>query len=144
MLLTSFPTTPPLPPFRPYPSPFVVTDTTNLKSARAVEVAFLGRLIFYISCWPPAAKSSGRHHLSLKDEEVSRLTVCRRPINYRISSHFGETGETLISGFKRKGTTLRTLVWAVTSLWPQKVVWSHVYSARAKLMQIADQARDLV
>ena len=53
MLLTSFPTTPP--PFRPYPSPLpiishnslsVVTDTTNLKSARAVEVAFLGRLIF--------------------------------------------------------------------------------------------------
>ena len=43
------------PPFRPYPSPLpiishyslsVVTDTTNLKSARAVEVAFLGRLIF--------------------------------------------------------------------------------------------------
>ena len=54
MLLTSFPTTPP-PPFRPYPSPLpiishnslsVVTDTTNLKSARAVEVAFFGRLIF--------------------------------------------------------------------------------------------------
>ena len=52
MLLTSFPTTPP-PPFRPYPSPLpiifslsLVTDTTNLKSARAVEVAFLGRLIF--------------------------------------------------------------------------------------------------
>ena len=54
MLLTSFPTTTP-PPFRPYPSPLpiishnslsVVTDTTNLKSARAVEVAFLGRLIF--------------------------------------------------------------------------------------------------
>ena len=56
MLLTSFPTTHlPPPPFRPYPSPLpiishnslsVVTDTTNLKSARAVEVAFLGRLIF--------------------------------------------------------------------------------------------------
>ena len=55
MLRTSFPTTPPPPPFRPYPSPLpiishnslsVVTDTTNLKSARAVEVAFLGRLIF--------------------------------------------------------------------------------------------------
>ena len=79
------------------------------------------------------------------NEQVSRLAVCRRPINYRISSHFGETGETLISGLRRKGITLRTLMLAVTSLWPQKVVCrSHVYSARTKLMQIADQARDLV
>ena len=34
---------------------------------------------------------------------------------------------------------------AVTSLWPQKVVcWSQIYSARAKLKLISDQARDLV
>ena len=29
-------------------------------------------------------------------------------------------GETLISGLKRKGIILRALMWAVTSLWPQK------------------------
>ena len=79
------------------------------------------------------------------NEQVSLLAVFRRPINYRISSHFGEKGETLISGLRRKSIKLRTLMWAVTSLWPQKVVCrSHVYSARAKLMQIADQARVLV
>ena len=36
-------------------------------------------------------------------------------------------------------------MWAVTSLWPQKVVCgSQIYSARAKLNLISDQARDLV
>ena len=36
-------------------------------------------------------------------------------------------------------------MWAVTSLWPQKVAFrSQNYSARAKLMLISDQARDLV
>ena len=36
-------------------------------------------------------------------------------------------------------------MWAVTSLWPQKVVVrSQIYSARAKLMLTSDQARDLV
>ena len=36
-------------------------------------------------------------------------------------------------------------MWAVTSLWPQKVAFrSQKYSARAKLMLISDQARDLV
>ena len=35
-------------------------------------------------------------------------------------------------------------MWAVTSLWPQKVAFrSQNYSARAKLMLISDQARDL-
>ena len=34
----------------------------HLKSARSAEVAFRGRLIFYISFWPPASKFSGRHH----------------------------------------------------------------------------------
>ena len=53
-------------------------------------------------------------------------------------------GETLISGLKRKGIILRALMWAVTSLWPQKVAFrSQNYSARAKLMLISDQARDL-
>ena len=36
-------------------------------------------------------------------------------------------------------------MWAMTSLWPQKVVCgSQIYSARAKLKLISDQARDLV
>ena len=36
-------------------------------------------------------------------------------------------------------------MWAVTSLWLQKLVcMSHIYSAKAKLMQISDHARDLV
>ena len=38
-------------------------------------------------------------------------------------------------------------MWAVTSLWPQKIVCkSQIYSARAKLKLISDryQARDLV
>ena len=40
---------------------------------------------------------------------------------------------------------LRALMWAVTSFWPQKVVFrSQIYSARAKLRLISDQARDLV
>ena len=41
------------------------------------------------------------------------------------------------------GIILRALMWAVTSLWPQKVAFrSQNYSARAKLMLISDQARD--
>ena len=40
---------------------------------------------------------------------------------------------------------LRNLMWAVTSLWPQKVAFrSQNYSARAKLKLISDQARGLV
>ena len=36
-------------------------------------------------------------------------------------------------------------MWAVKSLWPQKVVGkSQIYSARAKLKLTSDQARDLV
>ena len=36
-------------------------------------------------------------------------------------------------------------MWAVTSLWPQKVAFgSQNYSATAKLMLISDQARDLL
>ena len=36
-------------------------------------------------------------------------------------------------------------MWAVTSVWPQKVAFrSQIYSARAKLILISDQARDLV
>ena len=52
----------------------------------------------------------------------------------------------MISGLRHKGTTvLRALMWAVTSLWPQKEVYrSEIYSARAKLTMISDQARDLV
>ena len=54
-------------------------------------------------------------------------------------------GETLISGLRQEGIILRALMWAVTSLWPQKVAFgSQNYSARAKLMLISDQARDLV
>ena len=53
--------------------------------------------------------------------------------------------KTLISGLRRKGIILRALMWAVTSLWPEKVAFrSQNYSARAKLMLISDQARDLV
>ena len=49
-----------------------------------------------------------------------------------------------ISGLRRKGIILRALMWAVTSLWPQKVAFrSQKYSARAKLMLIYDQVRDL-
>ena len=78
----------------------------------------------------------------IKPHEGTSLTigkVCRRPICNRISSHFGQTGETLISGLRRKNiilTILRALMWGVTSLWLQK--------ARAKLKLISDQARDLV
>ena len=54
-------------------------------------------------------------------------------------------GETLISGLRQKGIILRALMWAVTSLWPQKVAFgSQNYSATAKLMLISDQARDLL
>ena len=36
-------------------------------------------------------------------------------------------------------------MWVVISLWPQKVVCStNIYSERATLMHISDQARDLV
>ena len=39
----------------------------------------------------------------------------------------------------------RRSMWAVTGIWPQKGVFrSQIYSARAKLMHISDQARDLV
>ena len=49
------------------------------------------------------------------------------------------------SGLRRKGILLLALMWAVTSLWPQKVAFrGQTYSARAKLMLISNQARDLV
>ena len=41
--------------------------------------------------------------------------------------------------------SLGASLWAVTKLWPQKVVFrSQIYSSRAKLMLISDQSRDLV
>ena len=87
-----------------------------------------------------------KESLSLMKEQVSRLaksavvqyvTVFRLILATRM--------KTLISGLRRKGIILRALMWAVTSLWPQKVAFrSQNYSARAKLMLISDQARDLV
>ena len=54
-------------------------------------------------------------------------------------------GETLISGLRQKGIILQALMWVVISLWPQKVVCrTNIYSERATLMHISDQARDLV
>ena len=41
--------------------------------------------------------------------------------------------------------SLGASLWAVTKLWPRKVVFrGQIYSARAKLMLISDQSRDLV
>ena len=41
--------------------------------------------------------------------------------------------------------SLGASLWAVMKLWPRKVVFrSQIYSARAKLMLISDQSRDLV
>ena len=95
-----------------------------------------------LSSRPPDPWEIMRHH---DWQSLTIRKVCLRPICYRISSHFGLTGETLILGLRRKGIILRALMWAVTSLWPQKVAFrSQNYSARAKLMLISDQARDLV
>ena len=45
----------------------------------------------------------------------------------------------------RKASYCKALMWVVTSVWPQKVVCrTHICSARATLMHISDQARDLV
>ena len=53
-------------------------------------------------------------------------------------------GESLISGLGGKAS-LGASLWAVTKLWPRKVVFrGQIYSARAKLMLISDQSRDLV
>ena len=50
-------------------------------------------------------------------------------------------GETLISDWRQRGIILRASLWAVTSLWPQKVSFSsRIYSAGAKLMLISGQA----
>ena len=70
--------------------------------------------------------------------------VCHRPmLTYFVS--FWLNGETLISGLRRKGIILQALMWAVTSLWPQKGAFgSQNYSATAKLMLISDQTRDLL
>ena len=41
--------------------------------------------------------------------------------------------------------SLGASLWAVTKLWPRKVVFrGQIYSARAKLMLISDQSRDLI
>ena len=72
-----------------------------------------------------------------KSAVVQYVTVFRRILA-------NKTGETLILGLRRKGIILRALMWAVTSLWPQKVVCrSQFYSTRAKLMLICYQARPL-
>ena len=57
----------------------------------------------------------------------------------------GYTGERLFPGLRRKDWILRTLLLAVTSLWPHKVGSRvEIYSARWKFMLISDQAKDLV
>ena len=78
------------PPSRSSPLPIISHKSLHyLKSARAVEVVFRGRLI--------SRFLSGRLQQSfpegiIKPYEGTSLTigkVCRRPICYRISSHFG-------------------------------------------------------
>ena len=81
----------------------------------------------------------------MKSYEGTSLTigqVYRCPISSSISSHFGQTKRrNTYLVLRRKGIILRALMWAVTSLWPQKVVCrSQIYSARAKLKLISDQA----
>ena len=113
-----------------------------LKSARGRScfpwsVNFLG--FFLAACNKVFRKAS----LSLMKEQVSRLaksavvqyvTVFRLILAKRVK-HWSRAW----------GIILRALMWAVTSLWPQKVAFrSQNYSARAKLMLISDQARDLV
>ena len=97
------------------------------------SVNFLG--FFVAACSKVLRKAS----LNLMKEQVSRLaeSAVVQYVTYRISSHFGYTVETLISGLRRKGIILQALMWAVTSLWPQKVAFrSQNNSARAKLMLI--------
>ena len=54
-------------------------------------------------------------------------------------------GERLILDLRRKDCILRALSLAVKSLWPHKAgSWGEIQSARWKLMQISDQAKDLV
>ena len=54
-------------------------------------------------------------------------------------------GERLILDLRRKDCILRALSLAVKSLWPHKAgSWGEIQLARWKLMQISDQAKDLV
>ena len=61
---------------------------------------------------------------------------------YQSSGKEKESCCRVISDLRRKGIILRALMWAVTSLWPHKVVCvGQMYSVRAKLKLITDQAR---
>ena len=77
------------------------------------------------------------------EEQVSRLvksTVVQKVPVFRLILAKRNTNLVL----RRKGIVLRALMWAVTSLWSQKVVCrSQIYSARAKLKLTSDQATDL-
>ena len=77
-------------------------------------------------------------------ELILRLILAKR-VKHCFHSFIHEWMKTLISGLRPKGIILRALMWAVTSLWPQKIAFRiQNYSAREKLMLISDQARHLV
>ena len=105
------------------------------------SVNFLG--FFLTICNNVFRKAS----LSLMKEQVSRLAksaVVQYVAVFRLI--LAKRVKHTDLGFEtERHHTAWALMWAVTSLWPQKVAFrSQNYSARAKLMLISDQARDLV
>ena len=93
-----------------------------------------------------AALSKVLRKASLKPYEETILTPgkiywVQYPLVFRLIS--GYTGERLIPGLRHG--ILRSLLLAVTSLWPHKVGSRvEIYSARWKFMLISDQDKDLV
>ena len=120
-------------------------DIWNQRAGRSCFPRSVNFLRFFLAA---CSKVFRKASLSLMKEQVSRLaksavvqyvTVFRLILAKRVK-HTDLGLETEL-----KGIILWALTWAVTSLWPQKVTFrSQNYSARAKLMVISDQARDLV
>ena len=80
-------------------------------------------------------------------EQVSRLAKSAASNIFSYFVSFGETGERLILGWRRKDWILRAfnLLLVVKSLWPHKLrSRGQMFSARSKFMLISDQAKELV
>ena len=145
-MLFTFPPPPPLLPYLSIPiilSVSLKTLSIHLKSARAVEVVFpawsVNFLDFFLAaCRKVFRKASLRLWRNKSHDWQSLPSSSMVPYFVSFWLNWWNTD---CSGWRRKGITLRTSLWTVTSLWPQKVSCSsRIYSARAKLKLISDQA----
>ena len=142
MLFTSFPTHPHL----------HIISHNSLRERITFEIGVRGRSCFpwsvnFLDFFLAACKVFRKASLSLRSWRKKSHDLQSLPssnmLPYLVS--FWLNGWNTDLGLETERHYIESFDVGVTSFWPQKVVFrSQIYSARAKLRLISDQARDLV